>query len=124
MTHHSTFEACTCVGVAPSPDVAYAPMSSFRCNGIRCTGRRGSPAKATLCFALKDFCDLKHMTVNVQKTQIVFCRLGMLQIAPGSLQARPLGWSARSSTSRGLQGAVEVKSSAATKAMWSVMRQA
>jgi hypothetical protein len=79
-------------------------------------------------------CDLKRMTVNVQKTHtdiILQIDLGMLSAAPGSLQARPLRWLACLShlgstleTNCGFNGAVEVMRSAATKAMWSVMRQA
>jgi hypothetical protein len=81
--------------------------------------------------ALKDFCDLKCMTVNVQKTQILSCRCRDVvgcswHFAGEAIEVvstfKYLGITLE--TNRGFKGAVEVMRSAATKAMWSVMRQA
>ena len=80
--------------------------------------------------ALKEFCDLKHMTVNVQKTQILSCRsrdaVGCSwQYAGEAIEVvstfKYLGITVESD--RGFKGAVDVMRCAATKAMWSVVRQ-
>jgi len=76
------------------------------------------------------FCDLKHMTVNVQKTQILSCRswdaVGCSwQYAGEAIEVvstfKYLGITVESD--RGFKGAVDVMRCAATKAMWSVVRQ-
>jgi hypothetical protein len=81
--------------------------------------------------ALKDFCDLKRMTVNVQKTQILSCRSKDVvgcswQFAGEAIEVvstfKYLGITLE--TNGGFKGAVEETRSAATKAIWSVMRQA
>ena len=81
--------------------------------------------------ALKEFCDLKHMTVNVQKTQILSSRsrdtVGCSWYFAGQAievvsNFKYLGIVLE--TDRGFKGAVDVMKCAATKAMWSVVRQA
>ena len=80
--------------------------------------------------ALNEFCDLKHMTVNVQKTQILSCRsrdaVGCSwQYAGEAIEVvstfKYLGITVE--PDRGFKGAVDVMRCAATKAMWSVVRQ-
>jgi hypothetical protein len=83
--------------------------------------------------ALKGFCDLKRMTVNVQKTQMLSCRprdvVGCSwHFAGEAIEVvstfKYLGITLETTGNRGFKGTVEVMRSAATKAMWSVMRQA
>jgi hypothetical protein len=81
--------------------------------------------------ALKEFCDLKLMTVNVSKTKILSCRsrdaIGCSWHFAGEIIEvvklfKYLGITVESD--KGFRGAIEAMQSAATKTMWSVLRQA